>query len=354
MPDLIAATAELIAIPSVSHAEGAIADHVEQRLRRTPWLEVDRIGDNVVARSTGPGPRVVLAGHLDTVPPNGNGQPVVRGDVLAGLGAADMKGGLAVMLTLAERLGPPATATTWVFYAAEEVARVHSGLLALAATRPELLAGDVAILGEPTGSVVEAGCQGVLKAEVTVTGSRAHTARPWTGVNAVHRLGPVIDRVAQAPERRPVLDGCHYREALQAVGIAGGVAANVVPDRATLQLNHRFAPDRDPQRAAEALRTLLDPVLDEGRGDRLEVTDRAPAAAPSLDHPVLAALVAATGAPARAKLGWTDVAFFAERGVPAANFGPGDPELAHRPDEQVTAAQLEHAHRVLVDLLWGR
>ncbi|HLI00120.1 MAG TPA: succinyl-diaminopimelate desuccinylase, partial [Acidimicrobiales bacterium] len=300
-----------------------------------------------------PGPRVVLAGHLDTVPPNGNERPVIRGDVLAGLGAADMKGGLAVMVALAERADPPRTATSWVFYAAEEVARVYSGLLAVAAARPDLLAGDVAILGEPTGSVVEAGCQGVLKADVTVTGSRAHTARPWTGVNAVHRLGPVIERVAQMPDRRPVLDGCEYREALQAVGVSGGVAANVVPDRATLQLNHRFAPDREPHQAEQALRALLAPVLDEGAGDRLEVTDQAPAAPPSLDHPVLSALVAATGAPARAKLGWTDVAFFAERGTPAANFGPGDPLLAHRPDEQVTAAELAHAHRVLADLLWG-
>lgn len=352
MPDLLSVTAELVAIPSPSHHEAAIADHVEERLRRTPWLRVERIGDNVVARSDGTGPRVVLAGHLDTVPPSGNERPVRHGDVVAGLGAADMKGGLAVMLALAGHDRPPPAPATWVFYAAEEVARRHSGLLAVAAARPELLEGEVAVLGEPTGAVVEAGCQGVLKLLVSVGGSRAHTARPWTGVNAIHRLGPVIGQVAAAPERQPVIDGCRYREALQSVGVEGGGAANVVPDRAALRLNHRFAPDRDAAEAEAAVRELLAPVLDEGRGDRVEVLDGAPAAPPALGHPVLKALVAAAGEPPRAKLGWTDAAFFAERGVPAANFGPGDPELAHRPDEWVSARQLAAAHRTLLQLLW--
>jgi succinyl-diaminopimelate desuccinylase len=257
------------------------------------------------------------------------------------------------MLELAARERPPQLEVTWIFYTAEEVAREHSGLLRVAAARPDLIRGDAAILGEPTGAVVEAGCQGVIKAEVTLRGARAHTARPWMGVNAIHRLGAVIDRVAAADARRPVIDACEYREALQAVKVEGGVAANVVPDLARVLLNHRFAPDRGPAEAEDYLRWLLGPVLDASLGDTMEVVDVAPAAPPSLDHPVLARLLAATGAPPRAKLGWTDVAFFAERGIPAANFGPGDPELAHNAGERVTAGELATVHSVLSALLWA-
>ncbi len=345
---LIDRVAELCAIPSPSHGETAIADHVERRLRPSSWLDVDRIGDNVVARSRGEGRRIILAGHLDTVPANGNEAPLRRGDTLWGLGTADMKGGLAVMLELATGARPEEQ-LTFVFYAAEEVARRHNGLLAVAAARPELLAGDVAILGEPTGALVEAGCQGVVRLAVTLAGERAHTARPWMGRNAAHRMAPVIDRVAAWPGRRPVLDGCAYREALQVVAVEAGVAANVVPDRAVVTLNHRFAPDRDAPSAAAAVSALLAPVLDDG--DTVEVTETSPAAPPGLDHPVLAGLLERTGRPPRAKLGWTDVAFFAERGVPAVNFGPGDPELAHSAGERVDSADLDAALRVLAGVV---
>lgn len=349
--DLLAQAAALVDIASPSRAEGALADHVEGRLRACPWLEVHRIADNVVAR-TGSGPgRVLLAGHLDTVPANGNDRARIEGDVLWGLGAADMKGGLAVMLALAETIPAPACPVTWVFYAAEEVARTESGLLQVAAARPDLLDAEVALLGEPTGAVVEAGCQGTLRVRVTLGGRRAHTARPWTGANAVHRLAPLLTAVAATPARRPVLDGCEYREALVAVAVEGGVAANVVPDRATVTLGHRFAPDRDATAAEAWVREVLAPHLDAGLGDAVEVLDAAPAAPPALGHPVLAGLVAATGAPPRAKLGWTDVAFFAERGVPAANLGPGDPEVAHRADERVAAGELAAVDRVLRGLL---
>jgi succinyl-diaminopimelate desuccinylase len=341
-----------MAIPSPSHGEAALADHVEAQLRARPWLVVDRIGDNVVARTDGGGPRLILAGHLDTVPANGNAEPRLDGTVLWGLGSADMKGGLAVMLELAAA-GPPAISVTWVFYAAEEVSREHNGLLAIERARPELLLGDVAILGEPTGAVIEAGCQGVVKLQLVVGGARAHTARPWMGVNAIHRLGPILEVLATTAQRRPVVDGCQYREALEAVGITGGVAGNVVPDEVRLALNHRFAPDRDAGAAETAVRALLDPVLDPAQGDRLVVTDTAPAAPPALGHPLLAALVAATGAPARAKLGWTDVAFFAERGIPAANFGPGDPELAHSAGERVEGADLTAVDRALRQLIFS-
>ena len=340
--DLLAATAELVAIPSVSHDEAAMADHVEARLRAVTWLTVERIGANVVARTRlGRSSRFILAGHLDTVPAAGNSTPRVEGDTLWGLGAADMKGGLAVMLALAATVAEPAVDLTFVFYAGEEVARAHNGLLAIAAARPDLLEGDAAVLGEPTCARVEAGCQGVLNVVVTLAGRRAHSARSWMGVNAIHRLAPVLGALSGFVEREPVIAGCRYREGLQAVEVGGGVAANVVPDTVSLTLNHRFAPDRDAPAAEAALRALLAPVLE--AGDRVEVLDSSPAAPPGLDHPLLAALLVATGSPAGAKLGWTDVAFFAERGIPAVNFGPGDPELAHGPAERVERAELEFA-----------
>jgi succinyl-diaminopimelate desuccinylase len=348
--DLLAATAELVDIPSVSHHEAAITDHIERRLRALAHLEVTRVGDNLVARTDmGRATRVVLAGHTDTVPANGNAQARIAGDVLWGLGATDMKGGLAVMLALAEEVPAPSVDLTWVFYVGEEVAAEHNGLGHLMRDRPELLAGDVAILGEPTGGEIEAGCQGTMRLEVTLRGDRAHSARPWMGRNAVHRLAGVLDAVVGRPERRPVIDGCEYREALQAVAVSGGVAGNVVPDRASLTLNHRFAPDRTPQEAEAAIRDLLADQLDEG--DEVELVDMAPAAAPGLSHPVLRALVDRHHLPVRAKLGWTDVARFAAAGTPACNLGPGDPTLAHTADERVERADLDRTYAVLHSVL---
>jgi len=305
------------------------------------------VGDNVVARtSLGRPQRVVLAGHLDTVPGD---QPCrVEGETLSGLGAADMKGGLAVMLDLASSLSAPAHDVTYAFYACEEVERERNGLLQLPA---ELLEGSVAVVCEPTGCVVEAGCQGVLRARVVLAGRRAHVARPWTGSNAVHRLAPLLGWLASWQPREPEIDGCRYRESLQAVRVAGGVASNVVPEQAEVELNYRFAPDRGTGPAEAALREMVAGCLE--AGDTLEVTDSAPAAHPSLHHPLLHSLVEGSGQPPRAKLGWTDVAFFAERGVPAANFGPGDPELAHSAGEHVTASSLERARDVLGALLAG-
>jgi succinyl-diaminopimelate desuccinylase len=350
--DLLATTAELVDINSVSHDEKALADHLEARLRTMRWLAVDRVEDNVVARTQrGRGERLIVAGHTDTVPANGNSRARIEGDTLWGLGSADMKSGLAVMLDLAGCIREPKVDVTYLFYACEEVERQHNGLSRLFAVRPDLLAGDAAILGEPTGGVIEAGCQGVIKLAVTIGGSRAHTARPWMGVNAIHRLGPVLAVVGSYEGRRPRIDGCEYREALQAVAVSGGVAGNVVPDRATLSLNHRFAPDRSMEEATAALEALLAPALDAASGDSMEVVERAPAAAPGLDHPLLTRLAAQIGAPPRAKLGWTDVAFFAERGIPAVNFGPGDPTLAHTADERVGRDELETVRAVLGRLL---
>ena len=262
MGDLLAATRDLIAVPSVSRHEGVLADRVEAALAACPWLDVSRVGDNVVARTDqARAQRLVLAGHLDTVPANGNEAPRLDGDTLWGVGASDMKGGLAVMLDLATSVQAPAVDLTWCFYAREEIGRDDSGLLELWQRRPDLLAGDAAVLGEPTSALVEAGCQGTMRVRITLQGVRAHTARPFTGRNAMHRLAPLLERVATWPGREVVLDGCTYAEQLQAVAIEGGVAGNVVPDEASVTLNHRYAPDRGKAEAEAFLHELLDPAL---------------------------------------------------------------------------------------------
>jgi succinyl-diaminopimelate desuccinylase len=348
--DLLALAAELVGIPSVSHQEAAIADRIEAELATVPWLSVTRVGDNVVARTElGRPMRLVLAGHTDTVPPDGNERARVEGDVLHGVGACDMKAGLAVFLELARTVSEPAPDVTYVFYACEEVEGVHNGLAHLFRDRPDLVAGDAAVLGEPTEGLLEAGCQGTLRLEITLAGRRAHTARPWMGRNAIHRLGRLLAIVERFEERRPMLDGCEFREALQAVRVSGGVAGNVVPDRATVTVNHRVAPDRTIEEAEAALRDLLAPALEEG--DEVALVDSAPPAAPGLSHPLLAALAGRNRLPVRAKLGWTDVARFASQGIPAVNLGPGDPTIAHSPEERVDRGSIERVHAALLDLL---
>jgi succinyl-diaminopimelate desuccinylase len=351
-PDLLSLTAELVDIPSVSHDEAAIADRIEALLAGAPHLEVRRLGNNVLARtSLGRSMRLMLAGHLDTVPPNGNERAVVEGDVCRGLGAADMKGGLGVMAEVTRRVTSPAVDVTFVAYVCEEVDQRYSGLGEIDAAAPEWLLADAAVLGEPTASVVEAGCQGVLRVDVEMRGERAHSARPWMGVNAIHRLGAVLTAVGAYEGRRPVIDACEYREALQAVAVEGGVANNVVPDSARVVLNHRFAPDLTVDEAFAAVVAIVDPMLDHSLGDSVTLRASALPAAPGLGHPLLARLVQSSSAPPRAKLGWTDVSFFSARGVPAANFGPGEPTLAHSAGERVDRADLERAYGALNDLL---
>jgi succinyl-diaminopimelate desuccinylase len=350
--DLLARTAELVGIPSVSRGETALADHVEAALRGCPWLAVDRVGDNVVARTElGRPERVVIAGHLDTVPGAGNEAPRVVGDTLFGLGSADMKGGVAVMLDLATTVAEPSLDVSWCFYACEEIDRAENGLIFLFGSRPELLAADAAILCEPTGGLVEAGCQGTVRVRIELGGKRAHTARPYMGRNAVHRLAPLLVAVAGWEPRHVLLDGCEYVEQLQVVFVDGGVATNVVPDRASATVNFRFAPDRDGDGAQRYLAQLFAPFVEPDQGDEYIVLDVGDCAPPSLDHPVLARLLAASTRPPRAKLGWTDVATFFAHGVPAANFGPGDPELAHQADEHVDRRSLDAVRADLAALL---
>jgi succinyl-diaminopimelate desuccinylase len=345
-PDLLALTATLVDIESESFQEQALVAHLEARLAAVPWVSIDRVGDNLVARTNlGRPRRLLLGGHTDTVPANANGVARLEGDTLWGLGAADMKGGLAIMLALAESVSTPAVDVTYLFYAREEVALEHNGLREIVEERPDLLVADLALLGEPTAGAVEAGCQGTMRFELDLVGERAHTARPWMGRNAVHRLGEILVALATYQPRRPVIEGCEYHEALQAVKVEGGVAGNVVPDRATMVFNHRVAPDRSLAEAEAHVRALLAPMLEEG--DRLVVVDAAPPAPPGLDNPLLASIVGRHDLLVKAKLGWTDVAFFAERGIPATNFGPGDPALAHTRDERVERVAVDACFEVL-------
>lgn len=350
MVDLLALTSDLIAMPSESFREGPFVDWIEAELAKLDHLEVVRVGDNVVARTDlGRDQRVLLVGHTDTVPANGNSVPRVDGDVLWGLGAADMKGGLAVFLHLARTVTDPVVDLTFVFYAREEVAQAHNGLNEIIAERPDLLAGDCAIVGEPTDAGIEAGCQGAIRVEVVLVGARAHTARPWMGRNAIHRMTGILEALSNYDARTPTIDGCTYREAAQAVSIEGGVAGNVVPDRCALHINHRFAPDRTAEQAEEVLRGLLAPHLEDG--DSFTVLDVAPACAPSLHHPLFDRLITANDLPVAAKLGWTDVARFDQLGVPATNFGPGDPTLAHTADERLERRSIETVHTALAALI---
>lgn len=348
--DLLQLTADFMAVPSESFQEGPLTDRIEGDLRSLSHLEVTRVGDNLVARTMLDRPtRVVLAGHTDTVPANNNATPRIDGDVLWGLGAADMKSGLAVMHALASVHVDPAVDVTYVFYAREEVASVHSGLGELFELRPDLLEGDVAILGEPTDGHIEAGCQGTMRMRIVLKGARAHLARAWMGRNAIHRLGPLLDAVASYEPRRPEILGCTYHDALQVVRVEGGVSGNVVPDHVEVDLGHRFAPDRSPGQAEEFVRDLIDPFLESG--DLVELIDCSPAARPAVDHPVVASMIERRDLGVTAKLGWTDVARFAERGVPAVNFGPGDPTLAHTAEERVLRDSVERSFLALDELL---
>ena len=339
-------TRQLVDIESVSGNERSIADAVERAVRLFPHLEVVRDADAVIARTTlGRERRVVIAGHLDTVPVNGNLPARLAvgehgGDTLWGRGTVDMKGGCAVMLALAAQVAAPIVDVTWVWYDHEEVESALNGLGRIADTRPDLLAADFAVLCEPSNGEVEGGCNGTLRVDVRATGIRAHSARAWMGSNAIHAITPALRRLVDYEPREVAVDGLVYREGLNAVGIRGGVAGNVIPDECVVEVNYRFAPDRDAA-AAEAH------VRDVFAGFEVEVTDIAEGARPGLTDPLALDFLRAVGGEARPKYGWTDVARFAALGIPAVNYGPGDPSLAHADDERVPVDQIERCERGL-------
>jgi succinyl-diaminopimelate desuccinylase len=358
--DVLALTRALVDAPSVSGDETALADAVEAALRGLGGLEVERIGDAVLARTNLDRPtRVVLAGHLDTVPIADNLPSDLREvdglQRLYGCGSSDMKAGDAVMLRLAGRFGvpgaEPAHDLTFVFYDNEEVEHVKNGLGRVARERRGWLYGDLAILLEPTDGEIEAGCQGTLRAVIETKGRRAHSARSWLGVNAIHGAAGILATLSAYQAREVELDGCTYREGLNAVLIDGGVAGNVIPDSCRVTVNFRYAPDRDEDAAEAHVREVFAEALAEGA--TLTVTDNAGGALPGLAEPAAAAFVAAVGRPARAKLGWTDVARFAAFGIPAINYGPGDPKLAHTREEHVLVERLQPAEDALIAYLSG-
>lgn len=334
-------TAALVNVFSESGQETELADLVEEALRPLGHLVVTRNGDAVVARTElGRAERVILAGHLDTVPAGDNFPSRTEGDTLYGLGSADMKSGVAVMLRLAASLADPVRDCTYIFYDGEEVEAERNGLLRLSRSQPELLAADFAVLLEPTDAIVEGGCQGTMRVDVSVGGVRAHSARSWNGVNAIHATGEVLDRLRSYEPRQPVVDTLAFREGLNAVGVRGGVAGNVVPDECVVNVNYRFAPDTTEDEAEAHLRELFD-------GFDVTLTDSAPGARPGLDDPAAKSFVAAIGGEPRAKFGWTDVALFSALGVPAVNYGPGDPHVAHSRGEGVSQTQIRECERRL-------
>jgi succinyl-diaminopimelate desuccinylase len=342
--DPVALTAALVDIPSESRNEQRIADEIEAALReQTENLEVIRNGNSVLARTNlGRPSRVLLAGHTDTVPAADNLPSRFDGDELHGCGTSDMKSGDAVFLHLAATVANPTHDLTLVMYDCEEIEAAANGLGRIERDLPDWLHADVAILGEPSGGYIEAGCQGTLRVVVSAAGTRAHSARSWLGDNAIHKLGEVLARLEAYRARSVDIDGCTFREGLSAVRIGGGVAGNVIPDAASVTVNFRFAPDRSVDQALEHVREVLD-----GLDVQIELTDSAAGALPGLTEPAAAALVDAAGGQVRGKYGWTDVARFAALGIPAVNYGPGDPNLAHRADERVEVAAITAATETL-------
>lgn len=341
LTDPVALTAQLVDLESVSGNEGAIATAVHQALDALPHLKVERVGNNVVARTAlGRERRVLLAGHLDTVPVADNLPSRREGDLLHGCGTTDMKGGDAVILHLAATLEDPAYDLTFVLYDNEEVEAERNGLNHLVRDHRDWFDADLAILMEPTAGRVEAGCQGTLRVRVDLHGTRAHSARSWLGTNAIHAAAPVLQRLADHVAREVDIDGCVYREGLQAVAIEGGVAGNVVPDAASVTVNFRFAPDRSEADALAHVRQVLD-------GFDLTLVDSAGGALPGLTRPATQHFVAAVGETPVAKYGWTDVARFSALGIPALNYGPGDPNLAHTREEHVDVRQISRAAELL-------
>jgi succinyl-diaminopimelate desuccinylase len=338
-------TRQICDIESVSGDETALADAVVDSLSGFDHLEIIRDGDTVVARTNlGRGQRVVIAGHIDTVPINNNvptRYETIDGlDYLWGRGTVDMKSGVAVQLKLAAELTDPSVDLTWMWYDHEEVSAALNGLGRLAANRPDLFAGDFAILGEPSNSQIEGGCNGNLRIEVRAYGLRAHSARGWVGDNAVHKLAPILDTLAGYQAREVEVDGLVYREGLNAVGISGGVAGNIIPDEAMVHINYRFAPNRSGDEAIAHMHELF------GEYD-ITVVDLAEGARPGLDAPLAQQFLAAVGGVAKPKYGWTDVARFSELGMPAVNFGPGDPLKAHADDERVLLTQITECEEAL-------
>lgn len=346
----------LLEVESVSGNEAQLADEVEAALLGLSHLDVARDGDAIIARTRlGRGERVAIAGHLDTVPLADGLKVKVEGDTLWGRGAVDMKGGVAVILSLAASVIEPNRDVTWILYDHEEVADALNGLRRVSQNHPEFLKVDFAVLAEPTAGGIEGGCNGTLRVEVEVPGIAAHSARAWKGVNAIHQAAPVFDALSRYVPRIVTVDGLDFQEGLNAVAVASGIAGNIIPDRCTITVNYRYAPDKtDDQALAHVHEVLRESGVE---GLTIKVIDHGASCRPGLDSPIARAFVdavVATGASGpRAQYAWTDVARFGTLGIPAVNFGPGDPDLAHSDDERVSIREIERVQEGLRAWLEG-
>ncbi|WP_033493453.1 succinyl-diaminopimelate desuccinylase [Bifidobacterium biavatii] len=387
---LAALLEQIMGAYSVSDDETPLADEVEKFLRRQSHLTVRRHGDTVVASTDfGKPQRVILAGHIDTVPVIDNfpprwlepGDPLIREDVAAshpgervlwGRGATDMKASDAVMLYLAAALNgggddrttggiDPKYDLTYVFYDHEEVAAEKNGLRKVVESHPDWITGDFAIIGEPTDCGIEGGCNGTMRFDVVTHGVAAHSARAWMGDNAIHKAAEILNRLAAYEPADVSVDGLVYREGVNATLISGGKGTNVIPDECRVHVNYRFAPDKTIAEA-KALMMGADCGAELGNGEHvatggmfegfgIEMKDESPSARPGMDSPLAVSLSRLvkerTGRDPLAKLGWTDVARFAILGIPAVNLGAGSPLLAHKHDEQLPESELA----LLADIL---
>jgi succinyl-diaminopimelate desuccinylase len=359
--DVVTLTAQLIDIPSVSGNEAQIADLVEAELSACSWLTVERLNNNVIARTNlGRDSRVIIAGHLDTVPVADNDKAIflsagqqlpVEGstlteDVLFGLGGCDMKGGVAVALRAAVTIQEPVFDVTYIFYECEEIESTRNGLTKIAAQKPEWLAADIAILLEPSNANIEAGCQGTMRAEIRTSGIRAHSARAWMGKNAIHELAEALKLLSEYKSLSVEIDGLEYREGLNAVAISGGVAGNIIPDEGLLEVNFRYAPNRSAAEAENFVKEFF-------KNYEVTVLDNVAGALPGLDRPALQSLIKMVDGKVAPKFGWTDVARFSAMGVPAVNMGPGNPAVAHARHEHVPLAQLISCEELVLSWLRG-
>ena len=343
--DVVALTGAIVDIESVSGNEKPLADAIERELRALEKFEVIRCGDAVLARTeSGKDRRIVFAGHIDTVPVAENLPSHIEGGRIYGCGTSDMKAGDAVMLRLAATLDDPAYDVTYIFYDNEEVAADKNGLGRVAREYRHWLYGDLAIVMEPTDGVLEAGCQGTMRARVSTKGLRAHSARSWLGDNAIHKAAEILARLHAYQSETHVIDGMAYREGLNAVRIDGGVAGNIIPDECSVHVNFRYAPDRSSEDAEAFVRTFFD-------GFDVEITDNSPAAMPALSDPLMQEFVDFVATPITAKYGWTDVSRFSAFKIPAINYGPGEPNLAHKPEESAQTHLIEESERILRSFL---
>jgi succinyl-diaminopimelate desuccinylase len=331
--------------PSVTGEEKELCDDLEARISASPDWEVERISNNLAVRRAEPDPsleKVVLAGHLDTVPePEGGIEVRVEGDRVYGRGASDMKAGDAVMLALLEDVpGDGRFEPSFVFYEREEGPYAENGLEAVFAGCPWVLDAGLALVPEPTAAALEVGCVGTSQVEITFRGKSAHAARPWQGENALTGAGEFLSLLHERPAEEVIVEGLPFYEVLTPTLARGGRAKNIVPDSFVVNVNYRFAPGRDLEDVKQVFEDLL------GDSATFEVVDFAPSGPVSLENPLLRELID-TGLEVRPKQAWTDVARFSERGVAAANFGPGLPSQAHQEAEFAELPLLENCYAQL-------